>query len=308
MPSTYTTNNRLEMQNPGENLNTWGAKLNNDTTALIDFSLSGVVALAPSGPVTLSTANGTPDQARAAILNCTGGSGGTLTIPAVSHVYQVRNNCTGGVIFTTGSGVTATVEAGSSATVICDGANCYRFADAADIAAAQAAAEAYALSLSFAASGGQLPGQAGNAGNVLSTNGSTALWTSVAPQANILSTSQNFSLTGTVTASPVAFNGSTGVVLTTTIPAGAITSGMLATGVAIANLGFTPVNLAGGNTIAGPNTLQGVTTHTGAVQTTPVGVTFSATAMTLNAARSNVFTTTFKAKVTVAPKLSNQND
>jgi hypothetical protein len=45
-----------------------------------------------------------------------------------------------------------------------------------------------------------------------------------------------------------------------------------------------------------------------AVQTPPVAVTFSATAMTLNCDLSNVFTTTFTANVTTAPTLSSAND
>lgn len=254
MPSTYTTSNRLELQNPGENLNTWGSKLNSDTTALIDSGMSGVTTLTPSGPITLTTANGSADQSRAAIINCTSGTGGTLTIPAVSKVYQVRNNCSGSVLFTTGSGTVATVEAGSSATVICDGTNCYRFADAADIAAAQGAAEAYALSLSFAASGGQLPGQSGNAGNILSTNGSAALWTSLAPTATALATAQNFSLTGVVTASAISFNGTGGVALSTTIGAGAISSGMLAASVALTGVPTVPTAANGTNTTQAAST------------------------------------------------------
>jgi hypothetical protein len=42
--------------------------------------------------------------------------------------------------------------------------------------------------------------------------------------------------------------------------------------------------------------------------TTPSAVTFSATAMTVNCALSNVFTTTFTANVTTAPTLSNPID
>lgn len=58
-------------------------------------------------------------------------------------------------------------------------------------------------------------------------------------------------------------------------------------------LGYVPVNPAA------------VTNFTAGVQTAPVVVTFSATAMALNAALSNVFTTTFTANVTSAPTLSN---
>lgn len=49
-------------------------------------------------------------------------------------------------------------------------------------------------------------------------------------------------------------------------------------------------------------------TFTGNAQTTPVAVSFSATAMTVDCTESNVFTTTFTANVTVAPTISNPQD
>lgn len=49
-------------------------------------------------------------------------------------------------------------------------------------------------------------------------------------------------------------------------------------------------------------------TFTTGVATTPVAVTFSATAMALDASLSNVFTTTFTANVTTAPTISNPID
>lgn len=53
---------------------------------------------------------------------------------------------------------------------------------------------------------------------------------------------------------------------------------------------------------------QSGTTFVGNAQTTPVVVAFSATAMTVNCALSNVFTTTMTANVTTAPTLSNPQD
>lgn len=266
MPSTYTAQNRLELQNPGEGLNVWGSKLNADTIALTDFAAHGYTALTPSGNITLTTANGAADQARSAILDFTSGTGGTITIPSVSHVYRVRNACSGSVVFTTGSGTTATVETGNLAVVICDGTNCYRFADAADIAAAQAAAEAYALSLSYSGGGTGLPAQAGNAGNFLTTNGSVPAWSALtnAATATALATARNFSFTGSVTGGPTSFDGSANVSIALSIASGVITgtniasatiagsnivaatitSGLLASGVAASNLGYTPLNAA----------------------------------------------------------------
>ena len=49
-------------------------------------------------------------------------------------------------------------------------------------------------------------------------------------------------------------------------------------------------------------------TLNGSGSTPPVAVTFSATVMTLDCTRSNVFTTTFTASVTTAPTISNPQD
>ena len=83
---------------------------------------------------------------------------------------------------------------------------------------------------------------------------------------------------------------------------------MLAAGAAVANLGFTPgaalgytpANLAG-------DAFTGPTSHK-AAHTPPGALTFSATAMAMNCALSNVFATTHTANVTVAPTFSNLKD
>lgn len=123
MPSTYTTNNRLEKQAPGENNNSWGTKLNESTIDMIDEALSGVTAFTLSTTKTLSTANGATDESRPAILNITSGTGGTVTIPNVKKRYFVRNATSGDVIFTTGSGTTATLKTGEVCEIISVGGN-----------------------------------------------------------------------------------------------------------------------------------------------------------------------------------------
>lgn len=65
----------------------------------------------------------------------------------------------------------------------------------------------------------------------------------------------------------------------------------------------------GGMTINAPaDTTKPALTSTGGAATPSVSVTFSATAMTVNCALSNVFYTTFTANVTTAPTLSNPSD
>lgn len=60
--------------------------------------------------------------------------------------------------------------------------------------------------------------------------------------------------------------------------------------------------------LATASAISAVYTHAAGVQTTPVAVAFHATAMALNCATSNVFTTTMTANVTTAPTLSNPGD
>ena len=188
MPSTYTANNRFELQNPGENLNTWGTKLNNDTTSMIDQAIAGYLGIGLSGSITLTTANGASDQARNAIVDVTSGSGGTITIPSVSKLYVVRvaSGVTGNVTLTTGGNVTAVFTPGDVGQAECDGTNVRRGVTTADVTACLAAANAYASGLAFDSSSGQLPGQAGNAGNFLQTNGSNALWAPISISGTLL--------------------------------------------------------------------------------------------------------------------------
>lgn len=78
--------------------------------------------------------------------------------------------------------------------------------------------------------------------------------------------------------------------MTTQVPAT-----LVAAGQAVASLGFTPANKAGD-------------TFAGAIHTTPVVLTFSATAMVLNCALANVFSLAMTANVTVAMTFTNLKD
>jgi hypothetical protein len=123
MPSTATTRNRLEKQASGENDTTWGTRLNTNLIDLADFALDGMTSFTLSTTKTLSSNDYAADEARARFLNITSGTGGTVTIPNVEKVYLVRNATSGSVIFTTGSGTTATVATGQTQWVVCIAGN-----------------------------------------------------------------------------------------------------------------------------------------------------------------------------------------
>jgi len=172
MPSSYSARLRFNLQAAGENLNTWGALLNSGVFQLVEDAISKRVAFTLSGTKTLSTANGTADEARCAFLDVTSGTGGTVTIPAVEKIYVVRNNTSGDVIVTTGAGATATLKSTETNLVVCDGGNVR------PLGVNGVGFKAYVDATAFAATA--LPGQGpGTAGDFIKSNGSTASWEAV---------------------------------------------------------------------------------------------------------------------------------
>lgn len=174
MPSSPTTRARLEKQATGENLNSWGDRLNQNGMDLIDEAIAGVETIALTGDLTLSSVNYATDQARNFGLRFTG-TGGAVTIPSVEKVYAVRNDCAGTVTLKTSAGLGAVLPAGDAAVVICDGTNC-RFASVTEGRVA-------ALIAAAALSGG-LPAVAGQDGKFLRTSGGGILWDTALPDAN----------------------------------------------------------------------------------------------------------------------------
>lgn len=175
MPSSYSASLRFTLQATGENTNTWGVILNQGAFQLIDSAISGRTTFSLSGNKTLITANGATDEARAAMLDITGGTGGIVTIPSVSKTYLVRSAATGAVTITTGAGAVVSVAppaAGGAAyaVVLCNGTDVFRNPNQTEIDAALTAAKAYTDSVVTAS--GNLPGFAGNAGRFLQVNSS----------------------------------------------------------------------------------------------------------------------------------------
>lgn len=204
MASTATTSLGLEKQGTGENNNLWGGKLNTGVFDLVDEAVAGVVAFSLSGSKTLTSTNYVSNEARNAAINVTGGTGGTVTIPAVSKMYFARNGSSGDVTFSNGSNSVA-VKAGNIVPLITDGTNIYqvRCLDyGSDLLSSSGTPtdgshlvnKTYADNLALSAT---LPGQSGNSGKVLTTNGSSASW-------------GNVSLTAAVTGTLPEANGGTG--------------------------------------------------------------------------------------------------
>ena len=126
--ASYTTSLRLVQPATGEYSGTWGTQVNNGLTALVDTSVAGTATITmTAADYTLSNNNGAADEARAAILNVTGtpGAARNIIVPALSKLYVVYNNTTGGFAQTvkTSAGTGISVPNGATAYLRCDGTN-----------------------------------------------------------------------------------------------------------------------------------------------------------------------------------------
>ena len=75
---------------------------------LVDDNINGRLAFTLSGAKVLTSALGATDEARMAFLDVTGGTGGTVTVPAVSKGYFVHSAAAGDVVVSAGGAVSAT--------------------------------------------------------------------------------------------------------------------------------------------------------------------------------------------------------
>jgi hypothetical protein len=206
MPSSPSTRLRLEKMATGERTNTWGTTQNAAQFDLLDEAVAGVETIALTGNHTLTSTNFVSDEARNMGLRFTGslGSGATITIPTVEKLYFVINDSGQTLTFSAG-GTTGEVENGRRKWVACNATDVYvgedgadkEYVDAADalklnlaggtltgpliLNAAptidlHASTKKYVDDTAFASLSGVLPGQGGNSGKYLTTDGTIASW------------------------------------------------------------------------------------------------------------------------------------
>ncbi len=190
MPSTPTLRNRLLKQGPGENSNTWGGLLNAQVIDTVDESLDGYVSVPVTGNLTLTSVNFTTDQARNRFLEFTGTVAATITIPAVSKLYFVRNASTQTLTFTTGGATNASIAAGKAHWIVCTGSAVYK-----DTTADDAAGSATAAATSASNAAGSATAAGTSATN--SANSATASANSATSSANSATLSQNWAISTT---------------------------------------------------------------------------------------------------------------
>jgi hypothetical protein len=129
MPSSYSTDLKLELMVTGEASNTWGDKTNSNWN-LIQQAVAGYQSLAlTSTTTTLVMTNATISNARNMVLELTGTLSGNSTVnlpDGIEKFYVVKDSVTHGVYtltFKTTSGSGFTTENGKAYLAYSDGTN-----------------------------------------------------------------------------------------------------------------------------------------------------------------------------------------
>jgi hypothetical protein len=129
MTTAYTPILQLALPVTGELNGVWGSTLNDSVTSMVEQAIAGLATINTwtTASHTLTTADGTTDEARCAILQCSGAPGAAATVicPAFSKVYIIKNSVTGGFAVTlkTSAGTGISVANGGTALLYCDGTN-----------------------------------------------------------------------------------------------------------------------------------------------------------------------------------------
>ena len=128
MPSTYTSNNKIQKIATGEQSGSWGNTTNTNFD-LFDTAIDGFVSVTLSGTThTLNIPDGSAGDGRNKVLVFTGTLAATNTISVTPNTvkkhYYVQNNTTGSqnIVILQGSGSSVTVKPGYSSIVYLDGA------------------------------------------------------------------------------------------------------------------------------------------------------------------------------------------
>lgn len=168
MPSSATTRLSLEKIATGEAVNVWGERLNAALDRL-DEAVAGMITVALTGDVSLTSTNYVENQARYAMLKFTGSGSFEVTIPSVAKSYRVWNACTGSVTLTTGAGATVSIDPTDVVPVFCDGSGVYAEGFSG------VSLKDYIASV-VVGGGASLPSLVGASGKWLTNNGSIAQW------------------------------------------------------------------------------------------------------------------------------------
>ena len=130
MATQYTSILKLALPVQGELSGTWGDVVNDNITSMVEEAIAGraVINTWTANSHTLTTADGTTSESRAAILTLTDTGtaltgAGIVICPAASKIYIVENGTGQTITVKTASGTGAAVPDGKNMVVFCDGTN-----------------------------------------------------------------------------------------------------------------------------------------------------------------------------------------
>lgn len=129
MTTQYTPILQLALPVTGELNGTWGDVVNDSITSMVEQAIAGaaVINTWSGASHTLTTADGSSDEARCAILICQGTPGASAQVicPNRTKLYVITNNVDGGysVTIKTAAGTGVTVSNADSRLVYCNGTN-----------------------------------------------------------------------------------------------------------------------------------------------------------------------------------------
>lgn len=178
----FSPYNRFQEIDTGDQIDTWGV-VENKNKEWLDQTLDGILNITVDGDRPLIYSNGgLDDEGHFAAFRITSGSGGTVIMNSNPAIYFVRNDSEGDVTFRSDVGMNTVVEAGSFSLLIAhpiagvaqlspDGSSLKGYLDN-----MTAALKTYADNLAFDSASAQLPGQSGQGGNALYTDGTVAGW------------------------------------------------------------------------------------------------------------------------------------
>ena len=131
MATTFTTLLKLAKPTQGELDGSWGTVVNDNITSMVEEAIAGrsVINTWSTNSHTLTTANGTTAESRAAMLSLTdtndqlGTNAATVVCPALSKVYIVKNAVGQAATLKTASGTGIAIPNGKTMILFCDGTN-----------------------------------------------------------------------------------------------------------------------------------------------------------------------------------------
>ena len=130
MATQFSTLLKIALPTQGELSGSWGNVVNDNITKMVEEAIAGFKTINTwsGNSATLSTANGTTAEARAAILNLTDtgtslSGAATVIVPTLTKIFIVKNGTAQTVTVKTSSGTGIAITAGETGHVYCDGTN-----------------------------------------------------------------------------------------------------------------------------------------------------------------------------------------